>query len=111
MKFSFLITFYLTSAVVLIFSLIGLPFKYLKFRFFVLLFTRSMTSVLRLFKIRLDKNEKKISKIIKEKFYTKRNDDLAEALMEFGALVCKPINPLCTKCNLKNYCYYSTTYF
>ena len=61
---------------------------------------------LRLFKIRLDKNEKKISKIIKEKFYTKRNDDLAEALMEFGALVCKPINPLCTKCNLKNYCYF-----
>ncbi len=51
MKFSFLITFYLTSALILIFSLIGLPLKYKKFRFFVLLFTRSMTLVLRLFKI------------------------------------------------------------
>ena len=54
MKFSFLITFYLTSAVVLIFSLVGLPFKYFKFRFFVLLFTRSMTAVLRLFKINIE---------------------------------------------------------
>ena len=61
---------------------------------------------LRLFKIRLEKNEKKISKIIKENFSTKRNDDLAEALMEFGALVCKPINPLCAKCNLKKNCYF-----
>ena len=54
MKFSFLITFYLTSAVVLVISLIGLPFKYFKFRFFVLLFTRSMTAVLRLFKINIE---------------------------------------------------------
>ena len=51
MRFSFLITFYLTSAFILVLSLIGLPLKYIKFRFFVLLFTRSMTLVLRLFKI------------------------------------------------------------
>ena len=30
-----------------------------------------------------------------------RNSDLAEALMEFGATVCKPKNPLCYNCNLK----------
>ena len=28
-------------------------------------------------------------------FKTKRNGDLAEALMEFGALICKPKNPRC----------------
>ena len=39
-------------------------------------------------------------------FKTKRNDDLAEALMEFGALVCKPKDPLCTKCVVQNICLY-----
>ena len=54
MKFSFLITFYLTSAFILIFSLIGLPLKYNKFRFFILLFTRNMTVILKLFKINVE---------------------------------------------------------
>ena len=35
---------------------------------------------------------------------TSRKADLAEALMEFGAMVCKSKNPLCEICNLKNYC-------
>jgi A/G-specific adenine glycosylase len=61
---------------------------------------------LRLFKIKIEKNEEKIKKIINENFVTKRNGDLAEALMEFGALVCKPINPLCIKCSLKNNCHF-----
>jgi len=39
-------------------------------------------------------------------FKTKRNDDLAEALMEFGALVCKPKDPLCQKCILNKMCLY-----
>ncbi len=51
MKFSFLITFYFTTAIVLIISLLGLPFKYTKFRFFVLFFTRNMTVILKLFGI------------------------------------------------------------
>jgi len=33
-----------------------------------------------------------------------RNADLAEALMEFGAVVCKPQNPLCKICHLQKYC-------
>ena len=37
-------------------------------------------------------------------FKTKRNDDLAEALMEFGAIICKPKDPLCHKCKLKKNC-------
>jgi len=39
-------------------------------------------------------------------FKTKRNGDLAEALMEFGALVCKPKNPICHECKIKNMCAY-----
>ena len=39
-------------------------------------------------------------------FKTKRNGDLAEALMEFGALICKPKEPLCNKCQLKKVCRY-----
>ena len=58
----------------------------------------------RLFKLSIEKNEKKVKKIINEYFETNRNDDLAEALMEFGAIICKPINPLCDKCILKKNC-------
>jgi len=39
-------------------------------------------------------------------FKTKRNDDLAEALMEFGALVCKPIDPICDECRINKVCAY-----
>ena len=60
----------------------------------------------RLFNTSLEKNEKKIKRIINEQFYTNRNGDLAEALMEFGAIICKPSYPLCNICNLKNNCYF-----
>jgi len=39
-------------------------------------------------------------------FKTERNADLAEALMEFGAIICKPKDPLCYKCKLKKNCSY-----
>ena len=39
-------------------------------------------------------------------FKTKRNGDLAEALMEFGAIICKPKDPLCHECKLKKNCLY-----
>ncbi len=39
-------------------------------------------------------------------FKTKRNGDLAEALIEFGALVCKPREPICEECKIKNICSY-----
>ena len=60
----------------------------------------------RLFNTNLEKNEKKTKKIINEQFYTRRNGDLAEALMEHGALICKPNNPLCNICNLKTNCHF-----
>ncbi len=42
-------------------------------------------------------------------FKTKRNGDLAEALMEFGALVCKPKDPKCYECKINTMCaYYSS---
>jgi A/G-specific adenine glycosylase len=59
---------------------------------------------LRLFQTTLEKDKKKIDSIINKKFYTSRNGDLAEALMEFGAIICKPINPLCNICNIKKSC-------
>ena len=60
----------------------------------------------RLFNVSLEKNETRIEKIINKKFLTNRNRDLAEALMEFGAITCKPKNPLCGICNLKTNCYF-----
>ena len=33
-----------------------------------------------------------------------RPSDYAQALMELGALICKPINPLCNKCPISNNC-------
>ena len=43
---------------------------------------------------------------VKNLFKTKRNADLAEALIEFGALVCKPKDPQCFKCKIKKICTY-----
>ena len=60
----------------------------------------------RLFNTNLEKNEKRTKRIINEQFYTNRNGDLAEALMEFGAVICKFSNPLCNVCNLKTNCYF-----
>ena len=33
-----------------------------------------------------------------------RSSDYAQALMELGALICKPINPLCRQCPISNKC-------
>ena len=41
-------------------------------------------------------------------FYTERNNDLAEGLIEFGALVCKPQNPNCNECKINNICSFYT---
>ncbi len=35
---------------------------------------------------------------------SKRPRDYAQALMELGALVCKPVNPLCSQCPISNRC-------
>ena len=51
------------------------------------------------FKKLLKKNQKKL-------FTTNRNADFVEALMEFGALVCKPKNPNCHICCLNKTCKY-----
>ena len=39
-------------------------------------------------------------------FKTDRNSDLAEALMEFGALICRPKEPKCSECHIKKICSY-----
>lgn len=53
MRFSFLILFYLSTAFVLIISLLGLPLKYKNFRFFVKFFAKNMQMVLRIFNIKI----------------------------------------------------------
>ena len=69
-------------------------------------------NVKRVFSRILNKNEKKINfdKLIeinkKNLFKVKRNSDFVEALMEFGALICKPKEPKCYNCNIKNMCKY-----
>ena len=50
--------------------------------------------------------EKLIQLNKKKLFSTKRNSDFVEALMEFGALVCKPKDPKCSICNLNKSCKY-----
>jgi A/G-specific adenine glycosylase len=42
----------------------------------------------------------------KNLFSTKRNSDFVEALMEFGALICKPKDPKCGICDLNRTCKY-----
>ena len=55
------------------------------------------------------KNEKDIKKknlIIKKSIFgiSSRSSDYAQALMELGALICKPTNPLCNQCPISNKC-------
>ncbi len=55
------------------------------------------------------KNEKETLKknLIKKKFFfgkSNRGSDYAQAIMEIGALICKPTNPLCFECPISNYC-------
>ena len=72
-------------------------------------------NVKRVFARVLNKKELKIDfeKFIelnkKNLFSTKRNSDFVEALMEFGALICKPKDPKCSICNLKKMCKYFNT--
>ena len=69
-------------------------------------------NVKRVFSRILNKNETKIdfTKLIEGNrqslFKTKRYSDIVESLMEFGALICKPKEPACFKCNIKNKCKY-----
>ena len=69
-------------------------------------------NVKRVFSRYLNKNESRINfvKLIdsnkKNLFVTNRNSDFVEALMEFGALICKPKDPKCSQCCLNKSCRY-----
>ena len=69
-------------------------------------------NVKRVFSRNLNIEEEKINfdKLIKKNkkklFVSKRNDDFVEALMEFGALICKPKDPNCHTCYLNKTCKY-----
>ena len=69
-------------------------------------------NVKRVFARYLNKNDSNINfvKLIdsnkKNLFITNRNSDFVEALMEFGALICKPKDPKCSQCCLNKSCRY-----
>ena len=69
-------------------------------------------NVKRVFARYLNKKESKINfeKLVysnkKNLFVTNRNSDFIEALMEFGALICKPKDPKCSQCCLNKSCRY-----
>ena len=69
-------------------------------------------NVKRVFSRIVNKREDKIdfNKLIETNkvslFRIKRYSDFVEALMEFGALICRPKEPECFKCNIKNICKY-----
>ena len=48
--------------------------------------------------------EKVIEKNKKQLFCSNRNSDLVEAMMEFGALICKPKEPKCRICPINKIC-------
>jgi len=62
-------------------------------------------NVKRVFLRLFDKNIEKTDIIFKKNLIKKnRNSDIAEALMEFGAIICKPKEPKCNICILKKNC-------
>ena len=67
-------------------------------------------NVKRVFSRILNKHEKKlnfeniINKNKKNLFCSKRNSDFVEAMMEFGALICKPQEPNCNICPINTVC-------
>ena len=74
-------------------------------------------NVKRVFARYINKKEKKIDfkNLIllnsKNLFNTNRNADFVEALMEFGALICKPKDPICSACCLNRGCkYFKSSY-
>ena len=60
----------------------------------------------RVFYLRNDQEISKDNIIIKKSFFGKsnRSSDYAQAIMEIGALICKPVNPLCFKCPISKNC-------
>ena len=60
----------------------------------------------RLFYLRKDKEINKNYLQKKKNFFGKsnRSSDYAQAIMEIGALICKPTNPLCHKCPISKNC-------
>ena len=69
-------------------------------------------NVKRVFSRYLNKDDSKINfeKLIlinkKSLFSTNRNSDFVEALMEFGAVICRPKDPKCSQCCLNKSCRY-----
>ena len=60
----------------------------------------------RIFYLKREKDIRKENLKRKKSFFGKsyRSSDYAQAIMEIGALICKPINPLCYDCPVRKNC-------
>ena len=72
------------------------------------------TNVKRFFSRILNIEKEKVDYVLlikknKKFFFRNRNADLVEALIEFGALICKAKDPKCKNCILKNNCLFFKT--
>ena len=54
-------------------------------------------------------NINRLKKFLSLEICKKTPGDFNQGLMEIGALICKPINPVCTKCPIEDFCYASKT--
>ncbi len=50
-------------------------------------------------------NIKRINKFLNSVICKKKPGDFNQGLMEIGALICKPYNPVCIECPISNFCY------
>ena len=55
--------------------------------------------------MRLEKNKKQLDQINQENINKSHPSIYTQAMMELGALVCRPKNPLCEMCPLNDHCY------
>ena len=64
--------------------------------------------ITRLFGIELKINnitgKRKVERALESVFINNKPGDFNQAIMEFGALYCKPVSPECSQCIFKNQC-------
>ncbi len=73
---------------------------------------KRITSRLYEIKEEIKKNNSQIHEALVKIFSKKRPGDFAQALMDLGSTICKPVNPKCNSCPLIKYClaYKNNTY-
>ena len=91
MKYKFLLFFYFSSALVLIFSILGIFMSYKKFRFFINLFTKNMTfSLKKICNIDVQVNKNSVNKLENGYLYASKHQSIFETVY-FNSLFYNPV--------------------